>query len=128
MAMNKKTPPPIPNSNRFKVSDALTVLGRSQTGVPGMLREPISDATLKKLKAMVAKIDAEKAKAAADAKKNRKIIKKQNKQAASNSRPVKKAATQKSRPVIKVTPPRGGGMRGGGFGGGGGMFPGNIGQ
>jgi hypothetical protein len=127
--MKKSTPPPPPNSNRFKISDGLTVLGRPQRGVPGLLREPISDATLKQLKSMLAKIEAEKAKAAKEAKKNAKIIKKQNKQAVKKADPVRKAATQKApKKVIKVAPRRGGGMRGGGFGGGGGGFPGNVNQ
>jgi hypothetical protein len=120
--MKKSTPPTPPNSNRFKVSSGLTVLGRPQRGVPGLLREPISDKTLKELKAMVARIEAEKAKAAKSSKKDAKIIKKQNKQAAKKADPVRKLATTKSqKPVIKVRP-RGGGMRGGMIGGGGDMF------
>ena len=118
-----------PNPTSFKVSPSVTVLGAKNGASflqqkynmdPG--RSPFTNAQLKELKAMVAKAEAQKASVAKDSKKNAKIIKKQNKQAASNSKPVKKAATQKSKPVVKVTPPRGGGMRGGmGFGGGGGL-------
>ena len=127
MAM-KKTTKPIrpgqgqpggpPNPSSFKISSGLTVLGGKTIGIPSS-RKPLTNEQIKELKAMLAKIDAEKAKAAKESKKNAKIIKKQNKQAANNSRPVKKAATQKSKPVVKVTPRRGGGMRGGMMGGGG---------
>jgi hypothetical protein len=106
-----------PNPSSFKISSGLTVLGRKQTGVPSQPREPISNKTLNELKKMLAKIDAEKAKAKADTKKNAKIIKKQNKPK------VVRGGSSKPKPVIKVKPrPRGGGMRGGMIGGGGDMF------
>lgn len=116
-----------PNPTSFKFSSGVTVLGTKNA--PSFLqqmyntdpgRAPLTSAQLKQLKAMVAKAEAAAAKAKADAKKNAKIIKKDNKAAASNSKPVKQAATKKTRPVIKVTPPRGGGM-GGMLGGGGAM-------
>jgi hypothetical protein len=131
MAIKKSTPPPAPKDpSRFKISNALTVLGRPQRGVPGLKREAITDAQLARLKAMVAKMDAEKAKAAKSSKKDAKIVKKMNKKPLVPGRGATKTATKetigtKKKPVIKVTPRGGrggGGMRGGGgiggFGGG----------
>lgn len=110
-----------PNPTRLQISSGVTVLGGKTIGIPSS-RKPLTNAQIKELKAMITKAETQKAAVARDAKKNARIIKKQNKQAASNSKPVKKAATQKSKPVVKVTPRRGGGMRGGmGFGGGGGL-------
>lgn len=113
-----------PNPTSMKVSSGVTVLGSKLPGFGSLSNPPrqsFTNAQLKELKAMVAKAEAQKAAAAKDSKKNQKIIKKQNKQAASNSKPVKKAATQKSKPVIKVTPRGGRGGGGGLFGGRGGL-------
>ena len=122
MAMKKSTPPGNPGGRTSqKISSSVTVLGSKMpgfTGVPNGPRKALTPKQMDEAKALAAKLKAKEAKAAADKKANTKIIKKQNKQAASNSAPVKKAATQKSRPVVKVTPRRG--LRGGmGFGGGG---------
>ena len=116
-----------PNPTSFKFSPGVTVLGTKNAasfldqkyGInPG--RNPLTNAQLKELKAMVAKAEAAAAKAKADAAKNKKIIKKDNKKAASNSAPVKKVATKTTKPVIKITGRPG--LRPGGFGGGGGLF------
>ena len=119
MVMKKSGPPAPKDSSRFKVSEALTVLGRTQRGVPGMAREAISDAQLTKLKSMVAKIDADKAKAAKEAAKNAKIIKTQNKQKplrpSGPTKPISSDIFKKPKPIIKVKPrgPGMGGMLGG---------------
>ena len=134
MAMKKSTKPPRPgqgqvggppNPSKMKVSSGLTVLGKIQPGSLAGNRAPLSNATMKELKAMIAKGDAAKAAVAKSSKKDAKIVKKQNKQATT----AKTATAQQSRrikmakkPVVKVTP-RSGGMRGGGgmLGGGGGL-------
>jgi hypothetical protein len=131
MAM-KKTAKPIrpgqgqpggpPNPTSMKISSGVTVLGGKTVGIPSS-RKPLSNASMKELKAMIAKMDAQKASVAKSSKKDAKIVKKQNKQAVRKADPVRKAATQKApKKVVKVAPPRGGGLRGGmGFGGGGGL-------
>ena len=122
----KKSAPTPPNPNKMKINSALTILG----GVTGsfkdgtLRRKPLTDAQLKQLKTMIAKADAEKAKAAKDAKKNAKIIKKDNKKPLRTGQGATKSTTpfdKPAKPVRKITGR--GGLRGGmgGFGGGGGL-------
>jgi hypothetical protein len=129
MAMKKTTPPrpPVPNPTKMKFSSGVTVLGEMpwKTNLPNLQRKPLSDKTIKELKAMLAKIDAQKAKAEKDAKKNKKIIKKQNKKPLVTGRgPTKPITTTNTtgpkKPVIKITGRPG--LRPGGFGGSGGLF------
>ena len=124
MAMNKKTPPPIPNPNKMKINNALTLLGQVTGSWKNgdLRRKPFTDSQLKELKAMIAAADAARAKAAKDAKKNAKIIKQQNKTPLRPGRGATKPITvfdPPKKPVIKVGP-RGGGV-GGMLGGGGAM-------
>lgn len=133
MAMKKTTPPkpPRPGGNTppdtrsIKFSSGVTVLGEMpwKTNLPHLKRDPLSEKNIKELKAMIAKIDAQKAKAAKDAKKNAKIIKSQNKKPLVTGRGATKPVTAasvgaKQKPVIKVKPPRGGRGMGGMLGGG----------
>jgi hypothetical protein len=123
------TKPTPPNPNKMKINSALTILGQVTGSYKNntLKRQAFTDAQLKELKAMVARADAAKAKAAADAKKNAKIIKEQNKKgplrtgqgATKNVTPFDKP---KKEPVRIVKPPRGGGGLRGGIGGGGDMF------
>jgi hypothetical protein len=127
MAMKKTTPPkpPRPGGNTppdtrsMKFSSGVTVIGSMpwKTNLPHLKRDPLPEKTIKELKAMLAKIDAQKAKAAKDAKKNAKIIKKQNKKPLVTGRgPTKPITTTNTtgpkKPVIKVKPPRGGNIGG----------------
>ena len=110
MAIKKSTPRIPPDTTSMKVSPGLTVLGKI---IPGKgNRAPLSDATIKQLQTIIKANNAAKSKAAIEAKENAKIIKKQNKPK------VVRGGSSKPKPVVKVTPPRGG--RGGGVGGAGG--------
>lgn len=123
MAMKKSTKPirpgqgqpgGPPNPSSVKVSSGLTVLGKI---IPGSLagnRAPLSNATMKELKAMIAKIEAAKKAAAKSSKKDAKIIKQQDKPKAVLG------GSSKPKPVVEVRPRggRGGGMGGGMLGGG----------
>ena len=100
------TPGGPPNPSSAKVSSGVTVLGKI---IPGSLagnRAPLSNATMKELKAMIAKIEADKKAVAKNSKKDAKIIKQQNKPKSV------RGGSSKPKPVIQVKPPRGG--RGGG--------------
>jgi hypothetical protein len=120
MAMKKSTPGRAGTS--APISSSVKVLGGINWALSntGEIRKGLTPAQMKEAAALAARIKAIEVKAANDKKVNAKIIDKQNKQAANNSKPVKDAATKTIKPVIKVTPPRGGaGLRGGmGFGGG----------
>ena len=121
------TQPTPPNPNKMKISDALTVLGQVTGNFSGrsntFKRKAFTDAQLKQLKAMIAKAEAETAKAIKDAKKNAKIMKQQNKQKplrqSGPTNPLSSDIFKKPKPVIKVGP-RGGGV--GGVGGSGGLY------
>jgi LPS O-antigen subunit length determinant protein (WzzB/FepE family) len=125
MAMKKSTPPTPPNPNKMKINSALTILGQVTGSFKDgtMKRQAFTDAQLKELKGMIAKADAAKAKAAADAKKNAKIIKKQNAKPLRTGQGATKPVTPFDPPKKPIRIIRGlGGMRGGGnIGGGGGM-------
>lgn len=128
MAMKKSTKPTPPNPNRVKVNSNLTILG----GVTGsfkdgtLRRKPLTDTQIKELKAMITKAETAKAKAAAEAKKNAKIIKKDNKKPLRTGQGATKPTTpfdKPAKPVRKIT-----GRRIGGMGGGGGLFGGRPGS
>lgn len=119
------TPGTPPDTRSLKFSSGVTVLGEMpwKTNLPHLQRQPISEKNLKELKAMIAKINAQEAKAKADAKKNAKIIKSQNKKPLVTGRGATKPVTAasigaKKKPVIKVIPRGGRGMGGGLLGGG----------
>ena len=103
------TPGGPPNPSSVKVSPGLTVLGKIIPGSLAKNRAPLSNATMKELKAMIAKGEAAKAAVAKNSKKDAKIIKQQNKPKAVLG------GSSKPKPVVEVKP-RGGraGMLGGG--------------
>lgn len=103
------TPGGPPNPSSVKVSPGLTVLGKIIPGSLAKNRAPLSNATMKELKAMIAKGEAAKAAVAKNSKKDAKIIKQQNKPKAVLG------GSSKPKPVVEVKP-RGG--RAGGLGGG----------
>lgn len=104
------TPGGPPNPSSVKVSPGLTVLGKIIPGSLAKNRAPLSNATMKELKAMIAKGEAAKAAVAKNAKKDAKIIKQQNKPKAVLG------GSSKPKPVVEVKPRGGrmGGMLGGG--------------
>jgi hypothetical protein len=101
-----------PNPSKVKVSSGLTVLGKVDPKSLAGNRKPLSSATVKELKAMLAKIEAAKAAAAKSSKKDAKIIKQQNKPKSVLG------GSSKPKPVIEVKPSKGGRGMGGGLGGG----------
>ena len=130
MAMKKTLPkPPSPAGNpggktSVSVSPSVKVLGGVIPGFTQLKnppRKPLTPAQLKEAEKLAAKIKAFEVKVANERKANAKIIKEQNKTKTSATPALdalkKKAALAKKK-VIKVTPPRVGGLRGGG----GGMF------
>lgn len=133
--MKKTTPPkpPRPGGNpggltKFKISPSVTVLAKQLEGfttLSGAPRKSLTPAQLKEAQALADKIKAMEAKAAADKKKNAKIIKKQDKKPLVTGRGKTKPITTTNttgpkKPVIKITGRAG--LRGGGMiGGGGGM-------
>jgi hypothetical protein len=133
MAMKKTTNPVRPgqgqpggppNPSSMKFSPGVTVLGQKILGDLQGRRAPLTSGQLAQLKAMIAKANAEKAKAVKDAKKNKKIIKKQDKKPLVTGRgPTKPITTTNTtgpkKPIIKITGRPG--LRGG-FGGSGGLF------
>jgi hypothetical protein len=112
-----------PNPAKVKVSPGLTVLGGFVGGTLKGNRAPLSNATIKELKAIIAKNQAAEAAAAKNSKQDAKIIKQQNKKPIKpNSAKATAVGLVSKKPVVKVAPPRGGGLRGGmGFGGGSGL-------
>lgn len=126
--IKKSTNPAASNpagKNALRISPSVIVLGKSL--LPGMgpartPRQPFTNAELANLTKLAEKIKAMEVKAANDKKANAKIIKKQNKNKPTNTgRGGTKLAVAGGgkKPVIKVTPPKGGsGMRGGGLLGG----------
>jgi hypothetical protein len=110
-----------PNPSKMKVSSGLTVLGKVNPKSIAGNRTPLSNATMQQLKAMLAKVEAEKKAAAKSSKKDAKIIKKDNKTPLRTGQGSTKPVTpfdKPKQPIRKIT--GFGGMRGGG--GGGGMF------
>ncbi len=112
--------------NALRISPSVKVLGMKL--LPGLSeaatpRKPFTNAELANLKALGARIKALETKAAADAKANARIIKKQDKQKPlTTGRGATKPVTAssigaKKKPVVKVRP-RGGAGGGGGIGGG----------
>jgi len=129
MAMKKSTPKPSGNPGgrtSQRISSTVTVLGKTLPGFTGVSNPPRKSLTPKQMdeaRALAAKLKARETKAAADKKANAKIIKKDNKTPLKPSGPTKPIRVvpvgTKEKPVVKVTPRRGGGMRGGsGLGGG----------
>ena len=134
MAMKKKANPNASNpagKTSQKVSSSVKVLGKALLPGLGASRTPrasLTNAQMAELTKLANRIKTMESKAAKDKKANARIIKKQNKKPLVPGRGATKTATKetigtKKKPVIKVTPPRGGGgMRGGGgiggFGGG----------
>ena len=125
MAMKKSTKPSRPGGNvppdtrSMKISSGVTVLGGINWSRPsGEIRNSFTPAQLKEAKALADRLKAMESKVAKDKKANAKIIKKQNKQAAT----AKSATEQQTRrikmakkPVVQVKPRgRMGGMLGGG--------------
>lgn len=134
MAMKKSTPGSgnAGGRTRVTISPSVAVLGAKLPGfasLPNGPRKSLTPAQLKEANALAAKLKAREVKAANEKKANAKIIKKQNKSAASKTSLDKQAQRGRSasKPVIKVTPPkkriytgRGRGVSGmGGLGGGG---------
>jgi hypothetical protein len=119
MAMKKTTPPTPPNPNKMKINSALTILGGATGSFKDgtLKRKPLTDAQVKQLKAMIAKAEAAKAKAAADAKKNAKIIKKDNAKPLRTGQGGTKSTTPFDKPKQPIRKITGRGMGGGGIGG-----------
>jgi hypothetical protein len=136
MAMKKSTPPRVPGNpggrTSQKISPSVTVLGPKLPGftsLPNPPRASLKPKQMDEARALADRLKAREAKAAAEKKANAKIIKKQNKD--KPLRPEKSGTKAEVRgklstkPVIKVTPPRGRSLRGGAGGmGGGGLFGG----
>lgn len=120
MAMKKSTPSGNPGGKTSqKISPSVTVLGKFNTS--GSSRKALTGTQLADARALADKLKAKEVKAANEKKANAKIIKKQNKtplKPSGSTKPISSDIFKKPKPVIKVTPPRGGGLRGGGIGGG----------
>lgn len=105
------TPGGPPNPSSAKVSSGVTVLGKI---IPGSLagnRAPLSNATMKELKAMIAKIEADKKAVSSKKDKARMADKKLSTGRGATKYETPASIGSQKKPVIKVTP-RGG--RGGG--------------
>jgi hypothetical protein len=121
-AMKKSGPPGNPGGRTSqKISSTVTVLGPKLPGFTGLSNPPRASLKPKQMdeaRALAARLKAKEAKAAAEKKANAKIIKKQNKTPLKpNSAKATAVGLVGKKPVIKVTPRRGGGLRAGGGGG-----------